>query len=143
MQALIAKEHQDVKQKGLTNPLSNRNIRAHVREMSVSFVRSETVRKELESTLIAARTVSREELPRLLGDLEEIRATALARLAAPAQGSHLPDSLLGVEEAATAWGSRCITCTEIILACPSPRVWDGRSGFLPMASSNFLDVKPP
>ena len=62
------------------------------------------MRKELESTLIAARTISQEDLPRLLGDLEEIRATALARLTSPAQESQLPDSLLGVEEAATRLG---------------------------------------
>jgi predicted DNA-binding transcriptional regulator AlpA len=63
-----------------------------------------TVRKDLESTLIAVRTISHEELPRLLGDLEEIRATALARLTSPAQEFHLPDSLLGVEETATRLG---------------------------------------
>jgi hypothetical protein len=62
------------------------------------------VRKELESTLIAARTISTEELPRLIGDLEEIRATALARLTSPTQEFHLPDSLLGVQAAATRLG---------------------------------------
>ena len=62
------------------------------------------MRKELECTLMAARTISQEELPRLLGDLEEIRATALARLTSPAQEFHLPDSLLGVVEAASRLG---------------------------------------
>jgi excisionase family DNA binding protein len=62
------------------------------------------VRRELESTLIVARTISQEELPRLLGDLEEIRATALARLTYPAREPQLPDSLLAVEEAATRLG---------------------------------------
>lgn len=62
------------------------------------------MRKELEATLIAARTISAEELPRLLGELEEIRATALARLTSPTRYSQLPDSLLAVDEAASRLG---------------------------------------
>ncbi len=62
------------------------------------------MRRELESTLIAARTLSQEELPRLLGELEEIRATALARLVSPKHESQMPDSLLDVDEAATRLG---------------------------------------
>ena len=58
------------------------------------------LRRELESTLIVARTIDPSELPRLLGDLEEIRATALARLASPQHESEVPDSLLDVDEAA-------------------------------------------
>jgi hypothetical protein len=38
---------------------------------------------QLETVLQAARTLPAAELPRLLGDLEEVRATALARLSAP------------------------------------------------------------
>ena len=62
------------------------------------------MRRELESALIAARTLLQEELPRLLGELEEIRATALARLASPEQEPQLPESLLDVDEAATRLG---------------------------------------
>lgn len=63
------------------------------------------MRKELESALIAARILSHEELPRLLGELEEIRATALARLAGSSSPeTQLPDSLLAVDEAAARLG---------------------------------------
>lgn len=50
------------------------------------------MRQELQPALDQARTLAPEELPRFLGDLEEIRATAVARLAAP-------DELLEVPEA--------------------------------------------
>jgi len=40
--------------------------------------------RELQSALDAARALPPEELPRFLGDLEEVRMTALARLSAPA-----------------------------------------------------------
>ena len=62
------------------------------------------MRQELELILVAARTLPSEELPRLLGDLEEVRATALARLSAPIPAHHPPDQLLGVEEAASRLG---------------------------------------
>jgi len=61
------------------------------------------MRKELELALIMARTASPEELPRLLGDLEEVRATALARLMAPTQPQP-PDMLLKVGKAAERLG---------------------------------------
>lgn len=61
------------------------------------------MRNELELALIAARTAPSEELPRLLGDLEEVRATALARLIAPAQPQS-PDVLLKVGKAAERLG---------------------------------------
>jgi predicted DNA-binding transcriptional regulator AlpA len=57
------------------------------------------MRSELQSALAQARTLATEELPRLLGDLEEIRTTALARLSAPAPAP-APDELLEVPEAA-------------------------------------------
>jgi hypothetical protein len=56
------------------------------------------MRQELQSALMQARTLAPEELPRLLGDLEEIRATALARLMGPAVESR-PDEMLDVEQA--------------------------------------------
>jgi excisionase family DNA binding protein len=58
------------------------------------------LRSELEFMLTTARTLSPEELPNLLGKLEEIRATALARLTSPKHEPPVPDSLLDVNEAA-------------------------------------------
>ena len=61
------------------------------------------MRKELETALIAAKTLSSEELPRLLGDLEEVRVTALARLNSPAPPpAH--DILVDVDKAAERLG---------------------------------------
>jgi excisionase family DNA binding protein len=58
---------------------------------------------QLEPVLQAARTLPPAELPRLLGDLEEVKATALARLSAPAPA--LPaDELLSVKQAAQKLG---------------------------------------
>jgi len=57
------------------------------------------MRQELENALRLARELHREELPRLLGDLEEIRATATARLTTPSAPTE-PDGLLDVNEAA-------------------------------------------
>ena len=61
------------------------------------------MRDELQSALNAARQLPREELPRLLGELEEIRYTAIARLA-PAPSVPQPDQLLDVDEAADRLG---------------------------------------
>ena len=61
------------------------------------------MRKELESALIAAQTLWPHELPRFLGELEEVRATALARLVSPAS-PQAPDTLLNVDEAAKRLG---------------------------------------
>ena len=61
------------------------------------------MRKELQTVMIAARELPAGELPRLLGDLEEIRCTALARLTAPAAVQR-PNELLTVEQAAERLG---------------------------------------
>lgn len=61
------------------------------------------MRPELEPVLAAARTMAPETLPRLLGDLEEIRSTALARLSAPVS-QPAPDALLDVASAAERLG---------------------------------------
>jgi excisionase family DNA binding protein len=53
---------------------------------------------QLEPVLQAARTLPPEALPRLLGDLAEIAATAQARLSAPASVQQA-DELLTVTEA--------------------------------------------
>ena len=56
-----------------------------------------------QQLLETARTLPSEQLPRFLGDLEEVRATALMRLSAPvAAVQH--DQLLNVEEAAVRFG---------------------------------------
>lgn len=62
------------------------------------------MRIELESALTAARTLPAEALPALLGELEEVRTTALARLTAPAPQLQAPDSLVNIAEAAEQLG---------------------------------------
>jgi predicted DNA-binding transcriptional regulator AlpA len=62
------------------------------------------MRDDLKPVLAQARTVSPDELPRLLGDLEEVRATALARLAAPQPIQSQADELLDVPEASRRLG---------------------------------------
>jgi excisionase family DNA binding protein len=54
----------------------------------------------LEPALEDARTLPADKLPRLLGDLEEVRCTALARLSAPTPAQQPPDVLLSVNQAA-------------------------------------------
>jgi predicted DNA-binding transcriptional regulator AlpA len=49
------------------------------------------VRDELQSVLEVIRTLPAIDLPRLLGELEEVRTTALARLTAPAPVEALAD----------------------------------------------------
>jgi len=61
------------------------------------------MRQELEFALAQARNLAPDELPRLLGDLEEIRATAIARLASPTIESR-PDESLDVNETARRLG---------------------------------------
>jgi excisionase family DNA binding protein len=58
---------------------------------------------QLEPVLQAARTLPPAELPRLLGDLEEVKATALARLIAPTPVQHT-DEFLTVKAAAQRLG---------------------------------------
>ena|SRR5579862_6705752 len=61
------------------------------------------MRAELEPILAAARSLSPEELPRFIGELEEVRTTALVRLTAPVVHSQ-PNSLLDVDHAAERLG---------------------------------------
>jgi hypothetical protein len=53
--------------------------------------------------MMAARELPAGELPRLLGELEEIRCTAMARLTTPPVAQR-PDELLTVEQAAERLG---------------------------------------
>jgi hypothetical protein len=64
------------------------------------------MRAELQAVLNTMREIPPEELPRLLGDLEEVRCTAMARLTAPqaADATPAPDELLDVAEAARRLG---------------------------------------
>jgi len=62
------------------------------------------MRQELESILTAARTLPREELPRLLGELEEVRTTALSRLTLPVLAQCPPDQLIDAGEASQRLG---------------------------------------
>lgn len=61
------------------------------------------MRAEFQAVLAALPDIPVEELPRLLGELEEIRATAMMRLAAPAQPK-TADQLLDVAQAADRLG---------------------------------------
>lgn len=59
------------------------------------------MRPELQSALVQAQSLAPAELPRLLGELEEIRAVAFARLMAPpAPVTALSEELLDIAEAA-------------------------------------------
>jgi hypothetical protein len=62
------------------------------------------MRVELQPALRAAKDLPAEDLPRLLGELEEIRCTALARLSSRVPVLQQPDKLLGVAEAAERLG---------------------------------------
>jgi predicted DNA-binding transcriptional regulator AlpA len=53
----------------------------------------------------AAKELPIEQLPRLLGDLEEIRCTAMSRLTAPSPAAPQLDELLDVDKAAHRLGT--------------------------------------
>ena len=57
------------------------------------------MRNELQPMLIAAKELPVGELPRLLGELEEIRVTALARLTVPQPAPQQSDGLRDIAEA--------------------------------------------
>lgn len=61
------------------------------------------MRSELQPALSAAKEIPPAELPRLIGELEEIKATALLRLSAPAPAP-VTDELLTVGQAAQRLG---------------------------------------
>lgn len=63
------------------------------------------MRHELQLVLMAAKELSAAELPKLLGELEEIRVTAMARLSCPVSAEvRQHDELLDVTEAARRLG---------------------------------------
>jgi hypothetical protein len=59
---------------------------------------AEGMRAELQNVLKAVTELPPEELPRLLGELEEVRCTAMARLTMPAPVQGQSDELLDVAE---------------------------------------------
>jgi excisionase family DNA binding protein len=60
------------------------------------------LRQELQFVLRVALELPTEELPSLLGEIEQVRYTALARLTAPINSrSAEPDQLLSIGEAAS------------------------------------------
>jgi excisionase family DNA binding protein len=60
------------------------------------------MRDELQFVLRLAQELPPEELPCLLGQIEQVRCSALARLTAPAQAQHSePDQLLSIGEASS------------------------------------------
>jgi hypothetical protein len=62
------------------------------------------MRQELQSVLAAARVLPPEELPELLGELEQVRCTAMARLLAPTPTSSGLDESIDVQEASRRLG---------------------------------------
>lgn len=62
------------------------------------------MRNELQLVLLAAKELPVGDLPGLLGELEEIRVTALARLTAPERVPQQADKLLDIGEAARRLG---------------------------------------
>src|ERR1039457_2038802 len=62
------------------------------------------MRNDLQTVLMAAQELPAGELPRLLGELEEVRCTAMARFTAPAPAQSQTDELLGAPEAARRLG---------------------------------------
>ena len=62
------------------------------------------MKQELQLALAAVKTMPTADLPRFLGDLREIEATALSRLTAPAPLQAQADELLDVDEAARRLG---------------------------------------
>src|SRR5690349_16120400 len=83
----------------LTKPAPGAVSGMAVRELSA---RNEaTLRQELQFILRAVLEIPADELPGLLGEIEEVRYTALARLTTPNQShSTEPDQLLSIAEAA-------------------------------------------
>ena len=94
----------------------------------------------LQALLTLAKTAPAEELPRLLGDLEEIRVTAMARLTAPAS---LPqrDELIDVATAAQRLASRKITSTAITSNIRSPVARGGNCSFPALGIDDHIREK--
>jgi len=62
------------------------------------------VRRELQVALDIAQELPRDELPRFLGDLEQVRVTAWSRLSSPAPEEKPIAELVDIDEAAKRLG---------------------------------------
>jgi len=62
------------------------------------------VRTELQAALHLAETLSPTEMPVLLGELEQVRVTALARLSAPTPAPSTSDEMLDIRAASKRLG---------------------------------------
>ncbi len=62
------------------------------------------MRNELQVVLMTAQELPKDELPALLGELEQVRCTALARLTSARVAPQESDELLGVPEASRRLG---------------------------------------
>jgi predicted DNA-binding transcriptional regulator AlpA len=89
--------------------------------------------QSLQPALQEAKTLPADSLPRLLGDLEEIRATAQQRLCAPAPAPPA-DELLSVRQAAQKLG-----CSTDFLYKRGPFPFARRLGRKLMFSSNGIE----
>jgi hypothetical protein len=81
------------------------------------------MRNELQLVLLAAKELPVGELPGLLGQIEEIRVTAMARLTAPAPPPQ-SDVLLDVDEAARRLSLSKVCLYRHLPACHSPAAWE-------------------
>ena len=62
------------------------------------------MRNELQIVLMTAQELPKDELPALLGELEQVRCTALARLTSAPVAPQGSDELLGIREASRRLG---------------------------------------
>jgi hypothetical protein len=89
------------------NPSQGRDVLARVtsrKGLIFGIGENAVMQPELQTVLMRVKEIPVEDLPRLLGDLEEIRCTAMARLAAPAPVASQSDELLDVDGAARRLG---------------------------------------
>jgi len=107
---------------------------ADLRRLRVEARDRTSMRPQLQPALELAKTLSADELPTFLGDLEIVRITALARIVAPAAEVR-PDELLDVEQTAKA------NAPLDELSVPPPRAPSVRAACRPklLFSSSGLD----
>ena len=93
------------------------------------------MRRELESALSHAHSLAPAELPQFLGELEEIRAIAFARLIAPPAAVTQPDEeLLDIAEAARRLNLSRTTLYALIMRGELKSRTIGRRRMIPRAA---------
>jgi|ERR1019366_6899366 excisionase family DNA binding protein len=92
------------------------------------------MRRELESALSHAHSLAPAELPRFLGELEEIRAIAFARLIAPAAVTQPDEELLDIAEAARRLNLSRTTLYALIMRGELKSRTIGRRRMIPRAA---------